>query len=602
MDVCWNAEKDTPQFQRLRDLKQLGVTHFIFPGASHHRFEHSIGVSVLANRVITGLKFRQPELGVSERDIKCVTLAGLCHDLGHGPFSHAFEEWLHRRAEGQTMYGGAGEGEDRKREDSGGAKEGEKGANGEREEIGERGAYKEGERRRKARGMANPLMANFSHEEMSLKIIDFMIDENSIDIEREDVRFVQSLIAGEPFVGAKNEREEGRMWMYDIVANKRNSIDVDKWDYLARDCYGLGIKSSYDHSRLMSYSRVIDNEICYHAKEAYNIYEMFHTRYSLFKQVYSHRVGKSIEFMIGDAFDLADEELGISDAIFDVSRYSSFLTDNLLRTIESSRSPSLKPARDIISRIRRRDLYKMADEVLLKADHASFFHANITPDALSSASHRIFSLQKLQIHDPFSSSLLFNAKDSDPSSTLPSSPRTDDGTTLSSSQNTTLPHLLRPSSANTPLTPNLSTTEPDFTCLGPLPSSSFRVNSFTCNYAHKDKNPVDSVHFFSKWDDTVSFKLEKEDVSLLIPSTFSERYLRVYVTDSLQIPLGQRSFRHLYAQLGGSQPGPQHTISRTVTPALISSSSSSGLSGKRRSNSKGAIDSPSPSKKPKEMN
>lgn len=95
--------EDTPQFQRLRDLKQLGVTHFIFPGASHHRFEHSIGVSVLANRVINGLKFRQPELDVSERDIKCVTLAGLCHDLGHGPFSHAFEEWLHRRAGGQSV-------------------------------------------------------------------------------------------------------------------------------------------------------------------------------------------------------------------------------------------------------------------------------------------------------------------------------------------------------------------------------------------------------------------------------------------------------------------------------------------------------------------
>lgn len=81
----------------------------------------------------------------------------------------------------------------------------------------------------------------------------------------------------------------------------RNSIDVDKFDYLARDCYNLGMKSSYDSSRLMNNSRVINGEICFHAKEAYNLYEIFHTRYSLHKMVYQHRVNKCIEFMVSDA-------------------------------------------------------------------------------------------------------------------------------------------------------------------------------------------------------------------------------------------------------------------------------------------------------------
>ena len=80
--------------------------------------------------------------------------------------------------------------------------------------------------------------------------------------------------------------------MYEVVANKRNSVDVDKFDYISRDCHNVGIKSSYDFARLMNFNRVIKGEICFHAKEVFNIYEMFHTRYSLHKRLYTHRVGR----------------------------------------------------------------------------------------------------------------------------------------------------------------------------------------------------------------------------------------------------------------------------------------------------------------------
>ena len=78
----------TPEFQRLRRIKQLGLSDFVFPGATHSRFMHSIGVFHNARRLA---EIVRKESGSDDNRQKVVLIAALLHDIGHGPFSHAFE-------------------------------------------------------------------------------------------------------------------------------------------------------------------------------------------------------------------------------------------------------------------------------------------------------------------------------------------------------------------------------------------------------------------------------------------------------------------------------------------------------------------------------
>ncbi|GES92426.1 HD phosphohydrolase domain-containing protein [Rhizophagus clarus] len=304
---------DTEHFQRLRNIKQLGTTYYVYPGAIHSRFEHCLGVAYLARSLVKRISEKQPELKCNKKDLKCVTLAALCHDLGHGPFSHLFESFI------KTVR------PDRK----------------------------------------------WEHEDASKMMFDDLIKKHKDvigDLNEEDIQFVKDLISGK-------KTGDRSLYLFDVVANERNSIDVDKFDYLARDCYYLGMKSVFDSSRLMNYSHVSDNQITYDFKESYNIYELFHTRYSLHKKAYNHRVGKAIGYMIIDALIAADPVLKISDSIDNPDEYLK-MDDTILNRIEYSDDTGLKKSREIIRRIRRRELYKFVDEFLVPKNLKKEFKEN----------------------------------------------------------------------------------------------------------------------------------------------------------------------------------------------------------------------------------
>ncbi len=79
-----------PYFQRLRRIRQLGLTSLVFSGANHTRFEHSIGSMYLVRSALSVL--REKDIEITDDEVEGVTIAVLLHDLGHGPFSHALEE------------------------------------------------------------------------------------------------------------------------------------------------------------------------------------------------------------------------------------------------------------------------------------------------------------------------------------------------------------------------------------------------------------------------------------------------------------------------------------------------------------------------------
>ena len=130
------------------------------------------------------------------------------------------------------------------------------------------------------------------HEKRSCYILENIFKTLNIrDFNGYDIDFIKNSI--DP---------QNQLWKYSsqIVANKINSIDVDKFDYLIRDPYYIGFNFTFNYRRLFNRTRLFSDEIHYHESVINDIYDMYYTRYKYHREIYNHKAVKSIELMIAD--------------------------------------------------------------------------------------------------------------------------------------------------------------------------------------------------------------------------------------------------------------------------------------------------------------
>ena len=312
---------DTPVFQRLRYIHQTGALFFIFPTADHKRFALSIGTYYLAKKFIKQIKYNQPELKITDDIIKVVSLAGLCHDIGHLFFSHLFDDLFLPKLKNYKSLG-----------------------------------------------------KNVHHEERSKFLLKYLINEYKINITDDELLVIGDLISPKDSnYDNWNEKFKIGKWIFQIVSNPKNSIDVDKFDYIGRDNQAVGLRLNFEYDRIIEQSKVINDDIHYPIKVKDDIYHMFFVRYRLHRQIYNHKTVKAIELLLVNALFALEETENISQFINDPKKMIS-LTDSYLRFSNN------KKVREIINKIDCRKLpslifesirlseQKLEDNILLKID------------------------------------------------------------------------------------------------------------------------------------------------------------------------------------------------------------------------------------------
>ncbi|XP_030850052.1 deoxynucleoside triphosphate triphosphohydrolase SAMHD1-like [Strongylocentrotus purpuratus] len=304
---------------------------------------------------------RNSSTPIQNTEVACVEIAGLCHDLGHGPFSHAFEDIIQ--------------------------------------------PYEDGNKWKPDKQAVFMLKYLIKHNSLEKKLAD-------LKIYAEDIDFICQLI-----LGVKEDDEmlrENKFCLYQLVNNSVYGMDVDRWDYIARGAHYLhvGRKSTFDFKSILSSVKILDvkrgsktrRELCFRDEVARDLNQMFLTSRQLNYASYQDRHSEVIAIMLKDAFKEAADHLvfvgeggkkyKLLDSVKDPEAFCQ-VDDTIVNAIRQSLSqePGMMKAREIIDRIHRREFYhciaecKHAKEEMGTMDPAEIKREILTDvDELSSPS------------------------------------------------------------------------------------------------------------------------------------------------------------------------------------------------------------------------
>jgi len=360
---------DTPIFQRLRKTKQLGVVNYVFPSANHTRFEHSIGVGYLAKKMLREIRERQPELAITEDHLLCVEIAGLCHDLGHGPWSHLFDDFLEEVFLNNRIKDVEGEGAV---------------AEGEEAVVGE----DTGEKTMGGKDRSSDISLIY-HEKRSISIFKHLVKTHELPLSPFQVKLICDMIHPSP---------QHTGYLYQIVANRQTGIDVDKFDYLMRDCYFLGFPERFDYRRISRHVRVINGRLCYSDKSRFDIYDLFLTRYRMHVQVYRHPVVQGFELLHLDMLKLTridrDEWCDILKSYYN---YPKIMTDHIFDNTEHMLGDCLPTMKMLRQRLDSRNGYVFLGEILCQSKEKNYQSLSDVTSLLNTTPENLSHLERILI-------------------------------------------------------------------------------------------------------------------------------------------------------------------------------------------------------------
>ncbi len=295
---------NTPEINKLSHIKQLGLAHLVFPGAHHTRFEHSLGVSHVAGMMADSIKLNSYEK-------LNVEVAGMLHDVGHGPYSHTLEHILHEQ--GGLDHMSITEGII----------------------LGEYDIMRDDEKSNSSRSNIPDILE--SHDLDPKEIANLIRGPNAAGSERSLLSWT---VGKENFIEADNTLSH-------LV---HGPVDCDQIDYLMRDSHFTGVKHGViDHRRLISSMARTGGDIAIKEGGITSLEGMLMARGLMYSAVYFHRVTRVTEVMLSSAVERSLDKLPNS---LDMQKYVD-------SEVWGALNGATEYSKDIVKRFKYRNLLKV---------------------------------------------------------------------------------------------------------------------------------------------------------------------------------------------------------------------------------------------------